>query len=157
MRSIYEIDAEILDCISEDGEIIDEEKLDALVMEKEKKVENILLWIKDIKAEKEAVKAEKMTLAKRQQTLENKEEALKNYISLALHGEKFSTSKVQASFRRSTSVECDVEQLMLVDDCDRFLRYKAPEANKEAIAEYLKSGKHLPGCYLVEKNSVIIK
>lgn len=155
--NLYEINQEILDCISEDGEIIDEEKLDALVMEKNTKIENILLWIKDLKAEKEAVKAEKMVLAKRQTALENKENSLRNYIANVLCGQKFSTSKVAVSYRRTTSVECDVEQLMLVDDCDRFIRYKAPEPNKEAISEYLKEGNALPGCELVENLSLIIK
>ena len=38
MRALYEIDNEILECVDEEtGEILDEEKLNALEMEREKK------------------------------------------------------------------------------------------------------------------------
>ena len=50
--TLYEIDDAILNCIDEEtGEIIDAEQLDKLYMEKEEKLENIALWIKDLKAE----------------------------------------------------------------------------------------------------------
>lgn len=61
--TLYEIEAQILECASEvdeeTGEILDIEKLEALEIEKEKKQENIALWIKNLRAEKEAVKSEK--------------------------------------------------------------------------------------------------
>ena len=44
MRSLYEIDQEILDCVdAESGEILDVEKLDALQMERERKLEGVAL------------------------------------------------------------------------------------------------------------------
>ena len=49
--NLYQIEAEMLTCISEDGEVIDLEKLDALTMERNSKVSNIACWIKDLKAE----------------------------------------------------------------------------------------------------------
>ena len=64
---LYEIDNAILECIDmETGEVIDAEKLDALNIERDAKIENVVLWIKDLKAEAEAIKAEKLTLAERQ-------------------------------------------------------------------------------------------
>ena len=75
MRALYEIDNEILSCVDlETGEVIDTEKLDALQMEREKKVEAVACWVKDLKAEAEAIKAEKQILADRQKAAENKAE-----------------------------------------------------------------------------------
>ena len=46
--TLYEIDNAILDCIDlETGEIIDVDKLNELQLEKETKIENVALWIKD--------------------------------------------------------------------------------------------------------------
>ena len=60
MASLYEINKEILECVDmESGEIIDEERLQNLAFEKNDKLENIALWIKNLKAEAEMVKAEK--------------------------------------------------------------------------------------------------
>ena len=44
MRALYEIDNEILACVDlETGEVIDTERLDALQMEREKKVEAVAM------------------------------------------------------------------------------------------------------------------
>ena len=57
---LYEIDEQILGCIdAETGEIIDADMLNALQIERDAKIENVALWIKDLKAEAEAYKAEK--------------------------------------------------------------------------------------------------
>ena len=59
MRPIYEIDQDILDCVDmETGEILDTEKLTALQMERERKLEGVALWVKDLSAEAAAVKEE---------------------------------------------------------------------------------------------------
>ena len=63
---LYEIDNAILDCIDlETGEVIDTERLDALNMERDAKVENVACWIKDLMAEANAIKVEKLALAQR--------------------------------------------------------------------------------------------
>ena len=64
--TIYEIDQAIMNCVdAETGEIIDTERLDKLQMERDAKLENVACWIKDLKAEAEALKAEKQALADR--------------------------------------------------------------------------------------------
>ena len=76
--TIYEIDQAIMECVDlETGEIIDTEKLDKLQMERDAKLENVACWIKDLKAEAEALKNEKQALAERQKVAENKMESLK--------------------------------------------------------------------------------
>ena len=70
MRALYDIDQEILDCVDlETGEILDSAKLDALQMERERKLEGVALWIKDLKS------------------LDNKIDGLKQWLLYALNGE----------------------------------------------------------------------
>ena len=156
---LYEIDNAILECIDmETGEIIDSEKLDALNMERDAKIENVVLWIKDLKAEAEAIKAEKLALAERQKVAENKVESLKKWVAYALGGQKFSTAKCAVSFRNTESVEVTEEGLeALMKEHDELLTYKAPEPNKKAIKDAIKDGLSVAGVQLVQNVSTIIK
>ena len=156
---LYEIDNAILECIDmETGEVIDAEKLDALNMERDAKIENVVLWIKDLKAEAEAIKAEKLALAERQKVAENKVESLKKWVAYALGGQKFSTAKCAVSFRNTESVEVTEEGLEnLMKEHDELLTYKAPEPNKKAIKDAIKDGLSVAGVQLVQNVSTIIK
>ena len=156
---LYEIDNAILDCIDlETGEIIDTEKLDALNMERDAKVENVACWIKDLMAEAEAIKAEKQKLAERQKVAENKAESLKKWLAYALGGQKFNTAKCAVSFRNTESVEVTEDGLEnLMKEHDELLTYKAPEPNKKAIKDAIKDGLSVAGVQLVQNVSTIIK
>lgn len=156
---LYEIDNAILECIDmETGEVIDAEKLDALNMERDAKIENVVLWIKDLKAEAEAIKAEKLALAERQKVAENKVDSLKKWVAYALGGQKFSTAKCAVSFRNTESVEVTEEGLeALMKEHDELLTYKAPEPNKKAIKDAIKDGLSVAGVQLVQNVSTIIK
>ena len=156
---LYEIDNAILECIDlETGEIIDTEQLDKLQMERDTKLENVACWIKDLKAEAEALKNEKQALAERQRVAENKAESLKKWLAYALQGEKFKTPKCAISFRKSEAVEVTDEGLNnLMKEHDELLTYKAPEPNKTAIKQALKDGLNVEGVQLVQNTSVIIK
>lgn len=152
--TIYEINQAIMECVDlETGEIIDTEQLDKLTMEREAKLENVACWIKELKAEAEALKAEKMAFAKRQQVAENKMESLKKYLAYALDGQAFKTVRASVTFRKSQAVE--IADIYKLDE--NYLRYKEPEADKTAIKEALKQGKTVAGATLVENTSVIIK
>ena len=156
---LYEIDNAILDCIDlETGEVIDIERLDSLQMERDAKIENVALWIKDLKAEAEAIRAEKMALAERQKVAENKAESLKNWLAYALDGQKFSTAKCAISFRKTEKVEIsDVGMIRLMKEHDELLNYRDPEPNKTAIKQALKDGLSVQGVQLVQNMSTIIK
>ena len=156
---LYEIDNAILECIDmETGEIIDAEKLDALNMERDAKIENVVLWIKDLKAEAEAIKAEKLALAERQKVAEDKVESLKKWVAYALGGQKFSTAKCAVSFRNTESVEVTEEGIeALMKEHNELLTYKAPEPNKKAIKDAIKDGLSVAGVQLVQNVSTIIK
>ena len=157
--TIYEIDKEILNCIDpETGEIIDIDKLNELELERDAKIENVACWIKELKAEAEAIKAEKLALAERQKVAENKAESLKKWLAYVLEGEKFKTAKCSVSFRKTESVEVTDEGLSnLMKEHDELLTYKAPEPNKKAIKDALKDGLSVEGVRLGCNTSVIIK
>lgn len=151
---LYEIDAAILDCVDvETGEIFDAVKFEELAYERDMKIESVCLWIKNLKAEAEALKAEKDAFAQRQKAAENKMESLKRYISTYLDGAAFKTAKVAVSFRSSESVE--VEEGAQIPDA--FLRFKEPEINKTELKKALKEGIHIDGVSIVKKSNIQIK
>ena len=156
---LYEIDNAILDCIDlETGEVIDTERLDALQIERDAKVENVACWIKDLRAENEAIKSEKQKLDSRRKVNENKIESLMGWLNYALNGTKFKTGKCAISFRTSEGVEVTEEGLeALMKEHDELLTYKAPEPNKTAIKQALKDGLTVKGVELVRNTNVIIK
>lgn len=163
MRPIYEIDQDILDCVDmETGEILDTGKLDALQMEREQKLEGVALWVKDLKAEAEAVKAEADKLTARKRALDNKIDGLKNWLLFALGGEKLSTArcKVYQTHSQRVAVE-DEEKLIMwcqtLEEPEQFLRYRAPELKKDEIKKALKMDYMIPGAALEETESVVIK
>jgi hypothetical protein len=152
--TLYEIENEILECVDmESGEIFDIEKFEALSLERDVKVENICLWIKNLKAEVEALKAEKEAFAQRQKSVENKMESLKKYITNYLAGTPFKSAKVQVSFRKSESVEI-VDGAIIPDE---FLRFKEPEVNKTELKKALKAGTQIDGVSIVENQNIQIK
>ena len=154
MSSLYKIDNEILECVDADtGEIFDEERFNALSMERDVKLENIALWIKNLKAEVEALKNEKEAFAKRQKSAENKMESLKNYLSAYLEGNKFETTKVKVSFRASESVKVDdIYKLP-----EEYIKYKEPDVDKVALKKALKEGKTFEGVRLEASNNIQIR
>ena len=163
MRALYEIDQDILDCVDvETGEILDTEKLDALQMERETKLEGVALWVKDLKAEAAAVKEEADKLTARKKALDNKIEGLKNWLLYALGGDKLKTARCnvyQTHSQRLAVVDEEqlVQYLKLDDDPDRYLRFREPELKKDEIKKALKDGEFFPGAALEETESVVIK
>lgn len=156
---LYEIDNAILDCIDlETGEVIDTERLNALNMERDAKIENVACWIKDLRAENEAIKSEKQKLDSRRKVNDNKIDSLMGWLNYALNGIKFKTGKCAISFRTSEGVEVSEEGLNnLINGHADLLTYKAPEPNKTAIKQALKDGLTVAGVELVRNTNVIIK
>ena len=104
--NLYEIDSAILECVDiETGEVFDIDRFEELNMTRDAKVESVCLWIKNLKAEVEALKADKDVFAQRQKAAENKMESLKRYISGYLEGTSFESAKVKVSYRKSETLE----------------------------------------------------
>ena len=157
--NIYEIDNAMFSLIDEEtGEIKDYEAFEELQMQKEEKIENTALWYKNLVAESKAIREEEKALAERRKSLENKAENLKNFINRTLDGNKFSTSKVAISYRKSTAVEVDDEFIdYAMKNNNDLLTFKRPEPNKTVIKGMLQGGLDIPHAELVERNNMSIK
>lgn len=161
--TLYEIDAGIQELLSEvdpeTGELItDYEALDALLMERETKIENIVLFIKNLSSDVRELKAEEAALAERRKKAEKKAERLREYVSHALGGEKFQTPRCCVSFRKSTSLELgEGFTEWAKEHADTLLRYKEPEPDKTAIKAALAGGAEIPDAKLVQNTTMTIK
>lgn len=160
---LFEIDERLAACVkisddqavdTETGEVIDIEAVEALEMERDAKIENIGLWIKDLTAQAEAIKAEKNKLAEREKSAKNKVERLKEFLTAYLGGKKFETAKVAIKFRSVESVSVpDVAMLPA-----EYIRTKITnEADKTAIKNAIKAGEVVAGAELIKKQSISIK
>ena len=163
MKALYEIDQEIMDCVDpETGEILDTEKLDALQMEREQKLEGVALWIKDMNAEADAVKAEADKLTARKKALDNKVAALKQWLLMALDGQKLKTPRCNVYQTHSQKVVIDdekalIDMFMTTPFGEKFLRIKEPEIDKNAMKDSMKHGFEFEFAHLEETESVVIK
>ena len=163
MRALYDIDAAILACVDlETGEILDPEKLDALQMEREQKLEGVALWVKDMKAEAEAVKAEADKLTARKKALENKIDGLKNWLMYALNGEKLKTPRCNVYYTRNQRLAVADEEKLIgflktLKEPEQFLKFSEPELRRDEIKKAIKDGYEIPGAALEQTESVVIK
>lgn len=161
--TLYEVDEEIQELLSEvdpeTGELItDYAALDALLMEREAKIENIVLFIKNLSSDVRELKAEEAALAERRKKAEKKAERLREYVSHALGGEKFQTPRCCVSFRKSTALELgEGFTEWAKEHADTLLRYKEPEPDKTAIKAALAGGAEIPDAKLVQNTTMTIK
>ena len=164
--TIYEIDKAIAACLDsgseeavdlETGEIF---RLDALEMERNKKLENVACYIKNLSADADAIKAEKDALAKREQEARKKVDKLKEWLANQLQGAKLTTPRCAVSFRKSERVDV-LDSKAFTDWAevwhDDLLTIKSPEINKTAVKALLKTGEELPGVKLTESQNIQIK
>ncbi len=157
--SIYDIDAAIISLIdTETGEVTDEEAFDALQMERDVKVENIGLLLKNTVAEAKAIKEEEQALSARRKTAENKVERLKNLLAYALNGEKFSTPKLKVSYRKSRVVNIDPQFIEWAEiNADDLLTYSEPKVNKTAVRDAIDSGRDIKFATIETKQNMQVK
>lgn len=127
-----------------------------LQMERDAKIENIGCWIKNLESDADALKAEAKNMADRAKRAERKADSLKRYLTAALDGEKFNSTRCAISWRRSVSVEIDEAEIPELPE--QYLRTKTTiEPDKTAIKDALKAGEVIEGCRLVERNNISIK
>lgn len=157
--NIYEIDNAMFSLIDEEtGEIKDFSAFEELQMQREEKIENVALWYKNLIAESKAIREEEKALSERRKSLEHRAESLKNFVNQTLQGNKFATSKVAISYRKSTAVEVDDEFIdYAMKNNNDLLTYKQPEPNKAVIKGMLQGGFDIPHAELVERNNMSIK
>lgn len=161
MASLYELNVKLAVYemeFDENGEWINENELEAIHMERDEKIENICLWIKNLEAEKAAVRAEKQNFDEREKKLGNKIDRLKSYVASSLDGKEFKTSKVVCKFRKSESVKILDESKIP----EEFLKISVVrEPLKKEIKKYLKdiegSDEECEWAKIDKKNNLSVK
>ena len=163
--NLYQINEEIVKLIDfETGEITDFAALDALIMQKNEKIENVALYIKNLDSDMEALKREIENLTERMNQKKKRKESLSQYLTDFMAAEgmaKFETSKCKIGFRKTSSVKIDDEKAFL-DYAKENELYDLYTENiklspaKKNIKEYLKDHE-LPYAVIEEKQSMSIK
>ena len=153
MRSLYEIDQELLSCLDEEtGEILDETKLDLLQMERNDKIEQMCLWYKNTKAEVEALKKEEEHFKARRRAAEKRAEDIKTYLGVYLGGAPFKTLRASVYFRRTDTVVVEADAVIPAE----YLKVTVEVKNSE-LKKAVKEGKTFDGVSIAERETAIIR
>jgi len=151
--NLFEISQEILAMVDpETGEILDYEAFEQLQMEKDQKIKNICLWIKNLAAEAKALEDEEKRFAERKKRAKNKAESLKRYVDTFLQGEPLKTTEFVVSYRKSE--QTIVDDINLVPG--EYLKFSEPTADKTELKKEIKGGANIPGCHLETVNNISI-
>jgi hypothetical protein len=165
MLKIHEITEEIqaLDGLldswaaANDGDITTfplNDELERLEGEREEKLLNLAVWVKDLKGQAEAWSKEIKRLQAGQKALINKSERIKEFIDYNLQkGEKLSDVRASLSYRKSTQVVLDVP----VEDLPPEFVKTSVAADKTALKEYLKTNEGSAIAHMQENHSLQIK
>lgn len=163
--TLYQLDAAIRDFAfevdPETGEILNAAELDTLNMERNVKLENVALYIKNLLAEAAAIKVEEDALKKRREVSERNAERLKSYLADSLQGDKLSTPRVAITYRKTTRVEIDNQELAISSlqngGYTDALRYKPPEISKKEVKKLIDGGASIPGVRIENTKIMAIK
>lgn len=160
--NLYEIDNAITALTDpETGELLDFEAFEQLQIEREHKIENIALWVKDLTAEAKAIQDEIKSLTERRDALKKKAQRLESYLMRFLDGEKFTTPRCVVTFRRSKSLQVEDDFSLVAwrqengfPDC---ILMRQPEVSKKAITDLIQSGVDVPFAHIVEHLNMGVK
>lgn len=163
--TLYEIDGAIREVIEngisfdpETGEVLFEDgDLDQLQIDLEKKIENIGLFVKNLRAEADAIKAEEANLKKRREHKTNVADHYAEYLKAYLVNTdrpRFESTRVQMSIRKSEAVEIDP----LAHLPEEFLVEKVEvKPDKAKLKKAIKEGQTIEGATLVTNQNITIK
>ena len=158
MRTLYEINSDILSCLDmETGEILDTARLDALQIERDQKFEGVALWIKDMNAEITARKEEVRKQQEAIKSLEARVTGCKDWLKIDLSGEKFKTARVSVSYTHNQRVRVDDEETAFAKIPSEYLRIPPAELRKDDIKKAMKAGAKFEGLSLEDTESVVVK
>lgn len=156
MSTLFEYDEQIYRLMTElESDFNQEEikeKLEILSLERDKKIDNIACYIKEILNDIEGHKKIEAQQAEWRKQKEKKAEYLKSLLQYSLNGQKFESIANKITYRKSVAVN--------VTDAD-----KLPEdfiiierkPNKKAIKEALEEGEIIDGAELVKNINIQIK
>lgn len=169
--NLYEIDTELNGLMNEmlfdeeTGELVEGaeamiERIDALQMERTKKLNGIAKYILNLRAESNALKAEEERLKKRRDRVDKKEQRLLEILKTECAGQKTVLDVATVSYSKSEAVDIYDRQAAIEwlakthNDC---LRYKEPEVSKSDVKKLIKSGADVPGITIVQNQNCLLK
>jgi len=161
MATLYEIETkklELYEAASSDDEATRQNAKDqllALAEVREEKLAGCCAYLKNIRAEYDAVDAEIRRLADKRSQLERMDERFEAYLSMCLEkGEKWSNGVHSIGWRKSESVTIADEKVIPAAYMREILKY---EPDKKQIKDDLKAGATIPGCELTVKQNLQVK
>lgn len=138
----------------ETGEVFNKKYLDDLRIAKNRKIENIACWIKNLQAEIEAYKKEEENFRIRRKQAEKRIENLKWYLTEWIPGEKIETPRAKISWRKSEVVNILDENLIP----SGYKSQKITEViDKKEIKRAIKSGMVVAGADIKVNENIQIK
>ena len=156
MATLYDIINSIesfeFEIAEETGEILNMAELDALQVDKETKVENIALFIKNLKADAAMYADEEKAFAQRKKQAQNKADRLTKYLAAMLAGEKYKSARVAITWRKSEQVD-----ITSIDELPAGYYVTEKKPDKMAIKKAIKNGEQVPGAVLVERENIQVK
>lgn len=157
MATLYELNEKLanfeFDIDDETGEILNADALDQIELERDTKIENIALFIKNLKSDAEAYKKEKDAFYQKERVAKAKADRLKDYLESMLMGEKFKSDRVNISYRKSESL--NIEPGAEVPEI--YLKHLEPQVDKVALKEAIKAGAVMDGVSIIEKQNMQIR
>lgn len=164
--SLYEIDTRIkaiidsiYDAADENGEVgdVDLTELLNLKEERERKLENIAIYAKNLASEASAIKEEEKMLAERRKRLEAKCERLKGILINAMKedgNKKITSSRFEAVLRDSKKTEIlDIDKIPE----DYIVTKVEKNPDKTAIKKAIEEGQEVAGATVIVNTTITIK
>ncbi|MCH5205676.1 MAG: siphovirus Gp157 family protein [Oscillospiraceae bacterium] len=141
------------------------ELLNALSGAFDEKAGNVAVYIKNLKAEAEALHKEERALKFRRQVKERALERMVGYLLDEMQRagkDKISTPQAAISIRNNAlSVKIDDEKSFVEwaqkNDHDELLKFSQPEIRKTEVKNLINSGENVPGASLIRTQSLIVK
>lgn len=142
--NLYEINSKIenfnFEFDEDTGEVLNLDELDELKLARNDKIENIALFIKNLKADEKTLNDEIKSLQERLKAKSKKIDNLSKYLEMTLGMDNFESSKVKLSWRKSSEVVIDDEDAFL----DKYYGTKMVNSkttlsiDKKEVKNYLK-------------------
>ena len=161
---LYEIDAEIasllnqIDVADENGEVNEDVFVRLLELNEARnnKLENIGVYIKNLRSDVKALKEEEVNLKARRTVIENKADRIEAFLLEQMKQEEkpIESSRVRISIRHSKKVEViDAEKVP-----EEYIKTKiTQDVDKVEAARAFRDGKEIAGLAFVESESLQVK
>lgn len=141
-------------CIDVDTGEFNEAMFEGLRIERDRKIENIALWVLEDEAMAKNIKEQENKLKERRETLEQRIEKRKDFLRYITEGKKLKTDRVTVSYRTSKAVKITNEEIIPI-------KYKTVKTtvsvSKEDIKKDLQAGKIVEGAELETRVSTLVK